>query len=342
VVTNERARERFRFRFNADVLLQKGWGGGFALESGAASDSGNQTFQAAGDDYGVFLSRAYVSFQPNLNWSFVVGKQRNPLYTTELRWDADINPQGVFEGYKVFIGAKDTFELRAMQNIMEDRNERLPGPAGRDAWLFEQQAVYTHWFGKDEIGNVPNSIVVAPGFSKYTASGIDLATNETAFNGSVRYLTLVTLAAEVNWANINGEGTFLKLYWDSVYNLEAQNRVAKIYGLNLTRWKKDPFAWVAGVGYAKGQGKVMGDYSVKLDYRRFGLGSSDVNLIDSDWGFSKLSQQGWKFATSYNLTDFASANFTYIHTTAMQDNLTYTLANVDHTQLFQVDLVVKF
>jgi hypothetical protein len=110
----------------------------------------------------------------------------------------------------------------------------------------------------------------------------------------------------------------------------------------LARWKKDPFAWVAGVGYAKGQGKVMGDYSVKLDYRRFGLGSSDVNLIDSDWGFSKLSQQGWKFATSYNLTDFASANFTYIHTTAMQDNLTYTLANVDHTQLFQVDLVVKF
>lgn len=342
LVTNERTRERFRFRLNGDVLLQKGWGGGFAIETGQAADSGNQTFQGNNDDYALFLARAYVSYQPNLNWAFAIGKQKNPLYTTELRWDADINPQGASEIYKAFIGPKDTFEIRGLQNIMEDRTERTPGPGGRDAWLFEQQAVYTHWFGKDSIGNVPNSIILAPGFSKYNASGIDLATNENPFNGSVRYLSLLTFAGEVNWANVAGEGTFFKLYWDSAYNFEAANRVSKIYGLNLTRWKKDPYAWVAGVGYAKGQGKVQGDYSAKLDYRRVGLGSSDVNTTDSDWGFGKLSQQGWKLATSYNITDFATANVTYFHTAAVQDNLTYTLGNVDHTQLLQLDLVVKF
>jgi polyhydroxyalkanoate synthesis regulator phasin len=341
-VTNERTRERFRFRLNGDVLLQKGWGAGFALETGQAADSGNQTFQGNNDDYGIFLARAYVSYQPNLNWAFVLGKQKNPLYTTELRWDADINPQGASEIYKAFIGPKDTFEIRALQNIMEDRTERTPGPAGRDAWLFEQQAVYTHWFGKDSIGNVPNSLILAPGFSKYNASGIDLATNENPFNGSVRYLTLATFAGEVNWANVAGEGTAFKLYWDSAYNFESENRVSKIYGLSLSRWSKDPYAWVAGVGYAKGLGKVQGDYSVKLDYRKVGLGSSDVNTNDSDWGFGKLSQKGWKLATSYNITDFTTFNATYFYTKAIQDNLTYTLANIDHSQLLQLDLIVKF
>ncbi|MEO6568969.1 MAG: hypothetical protein ABIO94_09435, partial [Opitutaceae bacterium] len=273
---------------------------------------------------------------------FVLGKQKNPIYATDLRWDSDINPQGASENYKLFFGPKDTLEFRGLQNIMEDRNERVAGPGGRDAWLFEQQAVYTHWFGRDAIGNIVNSVVLAPGFSSYSASGIDTATNENPFNGSARYLTLATFAGEVNWANVAGEGTFFKLYWDSSYNLEAGSRVRKIYGLNLSTWDKDPFAWLLGVGYAKGAGKVQGDYSVKLDYRSIGLGSTDVNTNDSDFAFGKLSQEGFKLAASYNLTDFATFNVTYFHTTAKQDNLTYTLANIDHSQLLQLDLVVKF
>lgn len=341
-VTNERTRERFRFRFNGDVLLQKGWGVGFALETAQTADSGNQTFQGNNDDYGIFLGRAYISYQPNINWMFVAGKQRIPFYATDLRWDTDINPQGTTEMYKAYIGAKDTFEIRAMQDIMEDRNERIPGPLGRDAWLFEQQAVYTHWFGRDEIGNVLSSVVLAPGFYKYNASGIDLATNENPFNGSVRYQTAATFAGEVNFANVAGEGTAFKVYWDSVYNFEAASRVSKVYGLSLSRWSKDPWAWAVGVGYANGAGKTQGDYSLKLDYRHVGLGSSDVNTNDSDWAFGKLSQKGWKFAGSYNLTDFTSFNATYCFTTPLQNNLTYTLANVDHTQLLMLDLIVKF
>ena len=341
-LTNERIRERFRFRFNGDVILQKGWSVGFALETGQAGDSGNQTFGGANDDYGIYLARAYIGYQLNQNWQFVFGKQKNPIYATDLRWDADINPQGVSENYKYFLAGKDTFEVRALQNIMEDRNERVAGPGGRDAWLFEQQAVYTHYFGHDEIGNVVNSVILAPGFAKYNGSGIDTAANENPFNGSVRYLSLLTFAGEVNWANVHGEGTFLKLYWDSAYNFEASNRIKKVYGLNPAVWSKDALAWLAGIGYAKGAGKVMGDYSVKLDYRQVGLGSSDVNTNDSDFAFGKLSQEGFKLATSYNVADFATLNATYFHTSAMQKNLTYALANIDHSQLLQLDLVVKF
>ncbi len=339
VVTNERTRERFRFRFNGDAILQKGWTAGFALETGAAADSANQTFQGSNDDYSIFLARAYVGWQPNLNWAFVLGKQKNILYTTDLRWDADINPQGLTEVYKSYLGAKDTFEVRALQDIMDDRDERVAGPNGRDAWLFEQQAVYTHWFGPEKL----NSSIFALGFSKYDASVLaNGTTNENPFLGSTRFLSLMTFAGEVNWVNVNGAGTAFKLYWDSAYNFEAASRVRKVYGLNLATWSDDPLAWLVGVGYSYGTGKVQGDYSVKLDYRQIGLGSSDVNTNDSDFAFGKLSQQGFKLAGSYNLTDFANFNVTYFYTTAMQDNLTYTLANIDHSQLLQLDLVVKF
>ncbi len=337
-VSNERTRERFRFRFNGDALLQKGWGAGFALETAAAADSGNQTFQDANNDYTLLLARAYVSWQPNLNWLFVGGKQKNLLYTTDLVWDSDINPQGLSENYKYFIGAKDTLEVRGGQIIMDDRAESTAGPGGRDAWLFVQQGVYTHWFGEGSL----NSLILAPGFMKYNQSVLDAADNENPFNGTTRALNVMTFAGEVNLANFNGSGTALKFYWDSAYNFTAGTRVTKVYGLSSAAWDKDPLAWLAGVGYSYGLGKVQGDYSVKLDYRQVGLGSVDVNLNDSDFAFGKLNQQGFKLAGSYNVTDFANINVTYFYTKAIQDKLTYALANLDHSQILQVDLVVKF
>lgn len=355
-VSNERTRERFRFRLNGDIALQKGWYTGFALESGQAADSGNQTFQSANDDYAIFLARAFIGWQVNPNLGFVIGKQKNPLYTTDLVWDADINPQGASEIYKAFLNGKDTFEVRALQDIMEDRNESTAGPLGRDAWLFAQQAVYTHWFGTESL----NSVILAPGFMKYNQSSIGNvsgsvvgtngaaiaggainAQNENPFNGSTRGLSILTFAGEVNWMNVNGAGTSVKLYWDSAYNTEAGTRL-RAYGLSPSAWDKDALAWLAGVGYGYGTGKVQGDYSIKLDYRQIGLGSVDPNLNDSDFAFGKLNQQGWKLATSYNLADFISLNATYFYTQAIQDKLTNAVANLDHSQLLQLDVVLKF
>jgi hypothetical protein len=339
-VTNERTRERFRFRFNGDALMQKGWGAGFALETAPAADSGNQTFQDGNNDYNIYLARAYVSWRPNLNWMFVGGKQKNPFYSTDMIWDSDINPQGVTEIYTHFLGTKDTLELRASQVIMDDRNESTPGRNGRDAWLFAQQAVYTHWFGKDAIGNVVNSVVLAPGFMVYNDSTLDGLDNETPFNGSTDGLAVFTMPGEVNWMNLAGAGTSLKLYWDFAYNLEAERRVRRVYGL--TNADADPTAWLVGLGYAFGAGKVQGDYSVRLDYRSVGVGSVDVNLSDSDWAFGRVNQEGFKLALSYNLTDFANLNATYFHTTDKRETLTHAVANLDHSQILQLDLVVKF
>jgi polyhydroxyalkanoate synthesis regulator phasin len=342
LLNNRTSRQRFRFRLNGDVTLQKGWTTGFALESGQSSDSANQTFTNMADDYGVFIARAYIGWQPNLNWAFVLGKQKNIMYTTDMRWDADINPQGLSENYKMFLGSKDTFEVRAMQHFMQDRTEaNNTGPAHRDGFLFENQIVYTHWFAP---GNL-SSVIVAAGYNAYNQSttlATDGILNSAAFVGPLRAQNYGTFAGEVNFANINGAGTAFKVYWDSSYNTTAGTRAYKVYGLNNAQFSKGGTAWLAGIGYSYGTGKVQGDYSAKLDYRSVGITATDPNINDSDWGFSKDNQKGLELTLVYNLTDFSTFGIKYFDTKIIQKGMTFSLGNLDHSQELLVDLVVKF
>jgi hypothetical protein len=337
--TSETSRQRFRFRFNGDTILQKGWTAGFAFETGQASDSANQTFTGAADDYSLFLARAYVGWQVNPNLGFVIGKQKNPFYTTEMRWDADISPQGLYENYKMFFGVKDTLEFRAMQHAMQDNNEVVAGPGGRDTWMFEQQAVFTHWFAPDHL----SSLIMAVGYSAYNQSTIATAPlNSAAFTGSVRAQDYGTFAGEVNWANVNGTGTAFKAYWDSSYNFTGASRAYRVYNLNPAVFSKGAGAWLAGIGYSYGTGKIQGDYSVKLDYREVGVTAVDPNTNDSDWGFSKVNEKGLKLALAYNVNDFTNFNVTYFDTKIIQPNMTFSLGNLDRSHELLVDLVVKF
>lgn len=344
-VSNERTRERYRFRFNGDALLQGGWGAGFALETASAADSGNQTFSYGGDDYNIYLARAYISYKPSNELAFFGGKFKNPFYTTDLVWDSDINPQGFNENYVKVLGGssgKDTLEVRALQSIMYDNPEKNWGATGRDAWLFDQQVVYTKYFGKENL----NSFVIAPGFSMYNASNMGTTDtglgNETAFNGSTRYLKIIKLPGELNFANVAGAGTSVKFYWDYAHNTEANDRVYKVYGVS-SAYKDDPDAWLVGLGYAFGTGKIKGDYSLKLDYREIGIGSIDPNLSDSDFGFGNLNQRGFKVSGSYNLTDYANLVVSYFYTYDKQNTLqNSSVSKLDHSQILQVDLVVKF
>jgi hypothetical protein len=333
--TADQTRERFRFRFNGDVLMQKGWSAGFALETASAADSGNETFTNGNSDYNIYLARAYIGWQPRNDLKFVFGKQRNPLYTTDLVWDADINPQGVSENYTYSLGGSDTLEFRGLQSIMGDNPESTFGPKGNDSWLFVQQAVLTKTLGAAKL-------ILAPGYTVYAHSVLTLAdkSNETQFSGSTDGLSLFTFAGELGFANVGGRSNNVKLYWDSSYNFEAGTRVHKIYALPSA--DKDALAWLVGVGYTNGTGKLQGDWGVKVDYRRLGLGAVDPNLSDSDFAFGNLNQSGFKATATYNLVDFCSLNVSYFRTSDIRDSLNHSVAGLDKSNILQVDLVTKF
>ena len=186
---NQRVKHRFRLRLAADVALTDGFYAGFALETGQASDSGNQVVQDGFDDYNIFVARAYLGWKPNDWLDLTVGKFKNPFYTTDLIWDSDINPQGVletiaFHKMPCFTGAGDVrndppwqLTLVAGQLFYDDNNEfNLKSDLNTDAYIFVEQLIATYKF------NSNTSITIAPAFYTFTASHLTNFTNENSFS----------------------------------------------------------------------------------------------------------------------------------------------------------------
>jgi hypothetical protein len=91
---NTLERYRYRLRVGTDITFTDNFVGGFELESNTASDSANQSFGNGYGKAGINIGLVYLTWKP-VDWlTLTGGKIRNPLYTTDLTWDPDINPEG--------------------------------------------------------------------------------------------------------------------------------------------------------------------------------------------------------------------------------------------------------
>jgi hypothetical protein len=105
----ERERERYRLRLGLRGILADDWFFGIRLETNASSRSTNVTF---GDDSGgsngafaknsdgIFVGQAYLGYKGFKDITLTVGRMPNPLITTLMVWDPDINPEGLAEQWK--------------------------------------------------------------------------------------------------------------------------------------------------------------------------------------------------------------------------------------------------
>ena len=369
----QRSRERFRLRLNAEFKLGPQFFGGVQLQTGGAADSGNQSFGTGFGNYDIFISRAYLGWQPN-DWLTVVGgKQPNPFYTTDLVWDSDINPDGFtqkIEFHKLFASrgsesvsysdgkmiSSSTSSVRILppwelslvagQFVFLDNNENnFDNDSSTDAWLFVTQLQGSYKFNNDL------KLTVAPGYMAYTASDLSGVTNETSFNalGGTRNLSIITAPGDFSF---KVAGLKTKVLWDLAYNVDGNGRAQEIYrmtGLNGVSGhsNRDNLAWLAGVQV--GENKKQGDWSIFANYRQTGFAAVDPNLNDSDFALGKVNTQGFKVGMAYNLTNFAVLAATYFDATSLRKNLYggeatggNKLADLSSIRIFQLDLNVKF
>src|SRR5438874_3585478 len=101
----ERERERYRLRLGLRGILADDWFFGIRLETNASSRSTNVTFGddtssssaggggpfAKGSD-GVDVGQAYLGYKGFKDITLTGGKVPNPLVTTLIVWDPDVNP----------------------------------------------------------------------------------------------------------------------------------------------------------------------------------------------------------------------------------------------------------
>ncbi|HMF80377.1 MAG TPA: putative porin [Candidatus Acidoferrum sp.] len=109
----ERERERYRLRLGLRGTLLDDWFFGLRLETNANDRSTNVTFGddtstsspggggpfAKGSD-GVDVGQAYAGYKGFPDFTFTAGKMPNPLLSTRMVWDPDINPEGLAEQWK--------------------------------------------------------------------------------------------------------------------------------------------------------------------------------------------------------------------------------------------------
>ena len=104
----ERQRERYRLRIGLRGTLADDWFFGVRLETATNPRSTNVTF---GDDTsgngpfaknsdGISVGQAYLGYRGFKDITLTAGKMANPLVTTLMTWDADINPEGAAEQWK--------------------------------------------------------------------------------------------------------------------------------------------------------------------------------------------------------------------------------------------------
>src|SRR5438309_4275482 len=103
----ERERERYRLRLGLRGTLADDWFFGLRFETNASSRSTNITFgdEATGGPFAknsdtVNVGQAYLGYKGFKDITLTVGRMPNPLVSTLMVWDPDINPEGLAEQWK--------------------------------------------------------------------------------------------------------------------------------------------------------------------------------------------------------------------------------------------------
>jgi hypothetical protein len=373
------SRFRFRLRLNAEYHFANNLFAGVELQTGQVSDSGNQNFENGFSDYEIFVSRAFMNWEPTRYLTLVGGKMPSYYYNTNMMWDGDLNPTGFFEsiafhkiGEPQFEGGLDKdgksvlkpvekpweLTLNAGQFIFDNNLEaNFDNDASTDAWLFYTQMVGAYKFDNGV------KVTVAPGYLTYINGSLSDVANKSAFNdnafvsGATRNLNLLLLPGDVSF-KLGDLKT--KFYWDFSYNIEGRKRVEDIYNLvDLASPENDPddlrkkhsnvddIAFLAGVKF--GENHRSGDWSFAVDYRQQGVGAIDPNLNDSDIFASQLGLRGFTATGLYNITDYLTVGFLYSYGWNLRQDLVggeatfgNAIANTNdvHTAIF--DLQIKF
>ena len=97
----DRNRGRFRLRFGLKAKTTETTEIGMRLASGSGyQNTTNQSFDGHARGKDIFIDRAYASWKPYDSFKIIGGKQKNPLFTSSLVWDSDVNPEGLSEQFK--------------------------------------------------------------------------------------------------------------------------------------------------------------------------------------------------------------------------------------------------
>jgi hypothetical protein len=375
----ERHRQRYRVRLGLRGKLLDDWFFGLRLETSTSPRSTNVTFGDDSQVNGPFskendrisIGQAYLGYKGFPDLTLTAGKMPNPLVTTLMVWDDDINPEGLAEQWKHTFtiggdaGAPPSYGKDGKTLIETKPSESL---MKIDVFANFGQFVYDDSNPENPIGPQPNNVPdtdafllawqvgarfdfpkkfyfqLAPTLYNYTGHGDSFFThfsgdpdgNQTGINS----LLVFDMPAEIGWKI----GKLpMRIFGDFAVNLDGDDRAAAAGHPD----KGDQrYAYQIGLGI--GQLKAKHDWQLNAWWQHTEQYSLDPNLVDSDIFDSRVNLQGVGVTAAYNLADAVAFKLTYAYGWRSDDDLgtggvgDIGINPLDQYQLFQADLSLKF
>ena len=394
----ERDRERYRLRLGIRGVLMDDWFFGVRMETSTSPRSTNVTFgddsQVNGpfskDSDRISVGQAYLGYKGFKDLTFTAGRMPQPLVTTLMTWDADINPEGLAEQWKhtfdVNLGgsgeaasstgySKDGKTTVAVSQASEPFKLKIDVFANFAQFVYDDVAIENPLGGRPiangntvpdtdayllawQVGarvTFPKGIYaqLAPTLYNYTGNGdsfnthfrggdptltnaASLATNQTGINS----LLVFDVPMEIGWKL--GDLP-MRIFGDFAVNLEADDRAA---AAGHPEAGDDRYAYQIGIGV--GQLKAKREWQLNVFWQHTDQYSLDPNLVDSDLFDSRVNMQGIGVQAGYMLSDAVWLSLTYGYAWRSADALgsggigDIGINPLDHYQIFQADLNVKF
>jgi Putative porin len=362
----ERERERYRLRLGLRGTLLDDWFFGVRLETGTNDRSTNVTFGddtsssspggggpfAKGSD-GINVGQAYAGYKGFPGFTFTAGKMPNPLLSTRMVWDPDINPEGLAEQWKhtFTIGGGEV----APVSYIKDSKAVAPPPPSQpflkiDVFANFAQFVYDDSNPENPLGGratttsnggtqlVPNTdafllawqvgtrfnfpknfyFQLAPTLYNYTGNG---DTFNVHYQGGDPHLTNADSLAQ----NQTGINSLLVFDLPAEFGWKMWGVPGRLYGDFATNLEGDDRATAAGqpgqgsqryaytLGLGVGQLKKKNDWQVDVWYQHAEQFALDPNLIDDDWFNGQLNIHGVGVTAAYNLSAAVNLTLNYGH-----------------------------
>src|SRR4029077_6158367 len=353
---NERHRERYRLRVGLRGTLADDWFFGLRLETNTDPRSTNVTFGAdspgpfsKGDD-GIFVGQAYFGYTGFPDFKFTGGRMPQPLITTSMVWDDDINPEGLAEQWKHTFtfnfggGGGEAVPSYSKGGYSKEGKSVVAAPAEPfklklDVFANFAQFVYDDENPENPIG--PNPTTDANGTTQKipTTDAFMLAWQEGArltFPNNVYFQLAPTVY------NYTGNGDTFNVHFQGdpggnqtginsllVFDMPMEigwklwNLPMRIFGDFAVNFDADDRAEAAGhaggggqryaweLGLGVGQLKAKNDWEIRAWWQHSDQFSLDPNLVDSDIFDARVNIQGMAVKAGYMMADSISLNLTY-------------------------------
>ena len=286
-------RNRFRFRYRifldadiTDEIAVKTMIGS-NMDRSLAAPTTNQSLTGDFADKGIYIHRAYALYTPNwlrgLELSF--GKFRNTFLHTDIMWDSDVNPEGLYERYqyKGFSAFQPYVHLGQLivneKNLETDDATLFIYQAGFDwkigplTWVFAGS--YYNW------RNLENSNFLR--YAEYVGGGGN--TFVTGPDGELQYAYGYRLWECLSYFKFDLGPIPTKLTFDYIKNVAED--------------VPDDQDTAYYAGFTLGTAQNRGDWSFLYKYARIERDALVGSLNDQD--FYGANRKGHKLALSYKV-----------------------------------------